>query len=240
MPNNRQLAVLFWFIVFAVWAITRPDVRTAIRQVVKAAASPKIFVIFACLLVWMGTVVWVGAQVGLWEPTLITDTMFWFLGSGLVLFFAFGNVSRRPGFLREKTVVVLAPAATLEGLVDALVFPLPVEFIAQPFLAFIGVLLVVTKSDEKYRPARKLLDGITVLAGVLVLLHIVGTLGTRWDQLDGRSVALQVALPVWTTLCMLPFIFAFAVMAQYESAFIRLDWASKRGRASRLRSKLAL
>jgi len=240
MPNNRQMAIFFWLALLAAWGISRPDVRSGIRQLFRVAANPKILVALLCLSAWMTAVLWFGKQMGLWEASLATDTAFWFVGSGLVLFFAFRDVSRRPGFLWEKSVGFLGPMVLLEGLVDALVFPLPVELGVQPLFALVGALWIIAARDERYRPVTKLLNGLKVVIGIAILAHVVGTLATGWDQLDHGNLALQVALPVWTRVGLVPFVYAFALIAEYETAFMRLDWNSKRSRRGRLRSKLAL
>lgn len=44
MPNNRQWASLIWIIVLVAWALSRRDIRASLRDIARAAASPKIVV----------------------------------------------------------------------------------------------------------------------------------------------------------------------------------------------------
>jgi hypothetical protein len=240
MPNNRQIVVLFWLAVLAVWAITRPDVRSGIRQLLIVAAKPKVVFMLICFSAWMGAAVWVALQVGLWEASLATDTVFWVVGSGLVLFGAFPNVSKRRGLLRETALGLLSLTVVIEGLVDALVFPLPVEFVVQPIFAFLTGMLVVARRDERYRLVTNLLNGLTFVFGIAVLAHIVWTLTARWDELEHRNLVLQLLIPFWATIWMLPLVYVFALIGEYELAFLRLDWNSNSPMRHRLRAKLVL
>jgi hypothetical protein len=240
MPNNRQIAILFWLAVLLVSAATRAEFRPALRQAFKAVTHPEFAVMLIWFLVWEAAGLWAAMQVGLWDPNLAADSAFWMVGSGLVLFVDFTKVSKIRGFLRKKALGLLSLALVLQGLIDAIVFPLPIELIGQPILGLAVILLVVAKREEKYRLATSLLNGLLFLVGVAVLVHIVSTLTIGWSQLDHRNVVLQVLLPFWSTLWLLPLVYGFSVLSEYQSAFIRLDWKSNMSLWARLRARFVL
>ena len=114
MPNSRQWALLFWVVVFTAWALSRPDVRRSVVDVVRVARSPKLLVPFGGVLVWITLEVWVGAQVGLWNSTLSADTVLWFFAGGLLMYGSFIDVSKQRRLFRRKTRAALG-LSTLAG-----------------------------------------------------------------------------------------------------------------------------
>lgn len=65
-------------------------------------------------------------------------------------------------------------------------------------------------------------------------------LANDWANLDKTEMALSLAQPIWLTLASLPFIFAFSLLANYETQFVRIGFFSKDGPKARRRAKLAL
>ena len=53
MPNNRQWAFLLWALVFLVWVVARRDMRSSVRDVLGAAATPKILLPMLALTGWV-------------------------------------------------------------------------------------------------------------------------------------------------------------------------------------------
>lgn len=101
MPNNRQWAFIFWIAVLLVWATLRRDTRSSVGGVLRAAASPKILAPAAVLLLWVVGLAVLASRVALWGADRVTDTAFWFVTAGLVLFGRSTNVSKEPHFVRR-------------------------------------------------------------------------------------------------------------------------------------------
>ena len=89
MPNNRQWAVLLWLGVLLGLALARPDLRSSVRGLVRTALDPVLLLPLAMMAAWVAGLGYAAAIVGLWESDLATDTAFWFVFAGLILFGSF-------------------------------------------------------------------------------------------------------------------------------------------------------
>ena len=116
MPNNRQWAFIFWIAVLLMWASLRRDTSTSVRDVLRAAASPKILAPATVLLLWVVGLVVLASRVGIWDGDRITDTAFWFVTAGLVLFGRSLNVSKEHHFVRRTALATLKLSALVEVL----------------------------------------------------------------------------------------------------------------------------
>lgn len=240
MLNDREWAFIFWAVVIAGWVFSRRDLHPSIVQVLRAGAKLKILFPLACLMGWVALEVLMATQVKLWVPSLVTTTVIWFVTSGLALFFDFNDASKKTHFFRRKAVHVLVPGALLVSLVDAFVLPLPAELVLQPTVGFLVIVAIVAGREERTLLVKKLASGLLGLIGLAILLHVAVDAVTGWEPLNKVELILQVALPVWLTLGLLPFIYAIALYSSYEMAFLRIDWKSEAGWRARLRNKIVL
>lgn len=56
--SNREIATMFWAILFFALVSFNKDVRTSIASLFKLALNWKIFVPFLCLVVYLAVVIW--------------------------------------------------------------------------------------------------------------------------------------------------------------------------------------
>lgn len=240
MPNNRQWALLFWTLALIAWAMTRRDVRESIVRMLEVAQSPKILVPVGGMVGWIGLELWTGATMGMWSATLTADTVLWFFTGGLVLYGSFVDVSRQRRFIRRKARTALGLSALAEGYTELAVFSLPVELLIQPVVALIAGVAIVAEMKQEHRPVKRLADGCMMIFGFAVLAFVTLRLIATWGELDKDGLLLQLALPVWLTIGLLPYVYIVGLIASYEMAFLHADWKSTAGRWARLRTGLVL
>lgn len=240
MPNNRQWALIFWVVAFIAWVLYRPDTRASTLSVLRAAVAPKILVSMSVLAAWVVGLVYLASQVGLWDADRVTDTVFWFVTAGLVLFGRFGNVSKERHFVRRAAFTTLEVSAVVEVLSEVVVLAFAAEFVLQPSLALLGALSVVAAQKQEHRQVKRLVDALVAGVSLGLLLFVVVSVITNWGSLDKADLLQQFMLPIWLTIGVLPYIYAVGLLSAYGLAFIRIDWKSQRGWWERTRAKLAL
>ncbi|MCC6227028.1 MAG: hypothetical protein IT195_11570 [Microthrixaceae bacterium] len=240
MPNNRQWAFMFWLAALAIWALSRRDVRSSLRGVLRAMLSPKILMPLVLFAGWALGVVAVGAQAGLWTASRVTDTALWFVTAGVVLFGRFDKVSKDPRFVRRTALATFELSALMQAVLEFFVLNLAAELLIQPVLALLAMLSVVAAQQREHHQVRAVVDGVLTYAGIGLLVYVSVSLLNNWGSLDKGDLAQQLVLPMWLTIGVLPFIYALGLFAAYELAFVRIDWKSKAGRWARLRQKAAL
>ena len=222
MLNNREAASLFWLGLIFALAMLKPEVRSGFRAVVRTASQPAIFVLLALFAAYGAFEVWFASKVGLWRATLTKDTAVWAITSGIVLVFNFATASRDPVFFRKTLAATLTFTVAVEFLLNFFVFSLPVEFIIQPFVAFVGILSIVAGRDEKHRPVKRLADSLSAIFGFVVLGFVLRQVYLRWREFDLQAL-LEFVLPVWMTIGLSPFVYAVGLFAAYDSIWREIN-----------------
>ncbi|MFP5325997.1 MAG: hypothetical protein ACLGHT_00775 [Acidimicrobiia bacterium] len=240
MPNNRQLAFIFWAVVALVWVLSRRDMRSSVRNVLRTAASPKLLAPLLVLAAWVGGLVYIGSRLRLWDGDRATDTVFWFVTAGLVLFGNFAKVSSERHFLRRTTLATLEIASLIAVLSEVFVLNLVAELLLLPVLVALGGMSAVSAARPEHRQVKKMVDGIIAVGSIAMLLYVVFSLVNNWGSLDKGDLLQQFALPVWLTAGVVPYIYMVGLLSSYELAFVRIDFKSERTWWARTRAKLVL
>ncbi|MHB8509917.1 MAG: hypothetical protein ACYDGR_14940 [Candidatus Dormibacteria bacterium] len=239
MPNERELALFIWTGIALVWILTQPQFRRGAAGILSIAAHPKMLIPLLALAAWVGSEVWIGRRLNWWTPGLVTETGLWFVTSGLLLFANFNGAFTKPHFLRGKAVATLKLSVLLEGYAGLVPFPVVIELILQPIAFFLGAMSVFAAQQKEYAPARKAANFLIGLVGLVILGNVTLHLVSHWSSTDRADLLRQLALPVWLTLGVIPFIYLLAIYGGYEMAFTRLRLEPASPRARR-RAKLAL
>lgn len=83
--STREIAIFIWFLILLIFAIRTKEVRNSIVRVIKAFFNRKLFLAFCTLLIYILLVVFILSVIGFWDISLLKDTVFWTLFSGIVL-----------------------------------------------------------------------------------------------------------------------------------------------------------
>jgi hypothetical protein len=106
-------------------------------------------------------------------------------------------------------------------------------------LALLARLSVVADKDERSRSVKKLVDGLLALIGLALLAFASRQVYANWGNIDKHAALLQLVLPIWLTIGLLPFIYLLSLFSNYDSAFRHINHATRDGKA-RQRAKLTL
>jgi len=156
MLNNRQVATLFWLAIGAAWALCVREVRQSLAGVARSLVAPKLLVPLVLLLLTGVGLVWLGHSLQLWHVGLLPDTVTWYVGSALVLFFKVPDAGSQEGFFRRALLGTLGLTAFLELYMNLFVLSLPVELLLQPLALLLTLVSLLARTDPKLGPAKKL------------------------------------------------------------------------------------
>jgi hypothetical protein len=179
------------------------------------------------------------------------------------------RVGRHLGLEPQRSTSV-GLAAVIAGYATLYVFPLVVELILLPMLAAVAAMIVVAESKDEYEIVRKPLKSLLGIAGVVFLVYVTAHLASdvlgahlgralptcscacrlcptsaaRAAVIEHRA-ALDadwpgLALPIWLTGGLLPFIYVAGLVIAFESAFLLIDFCPCEDTAAKRRAKLAL
>ncbi|MCP2264644.1 hypothetical protein APR03_001982 [Promicromonospora thailandica] len=183
---------------------------------------------------------WLGSLVSLWSWSLLKETIVWFFVTGFVLLLNISKVTKERHYIRNRIGAVVGISVFLEFLTNLFVLPLVAELLLQPFVAVVAVVGVVAARKAEHRQAKRLTEGILAIIGIGLLAYNIQQIIVGWNELDGRAILLELALPIWMTVGLLPFLYALSLYSNYELAFGWIEFDNKGTRRSRVRAKIVL
>ncbi|HXW59236.1 MAG TPA: hypothetical protein VEJ23_07130 [Solirubrobacteraceae bacterium] len=238
--NSREWAVAIWLAVGILACLTQPDLRRSFGSVVRSLLKPKLAVCFLAMGAYITIVVDVAARVDLWRPNMIGATIVWFFGSALVLLSAFVEAPKNPHYIRSAFVRAAGVAVLVEAFVNVYVFPLGVELLFVPVVAVLAMSAAVAEAKPELARARGLLHSLLSALGIGLLLYVTARVA---GNLSSSSLALllrDLALPIWLSVMLLPYVYLVGLLSTYEVAFLRLRFADPATPRDLRRAKLAL
>lgn len=239
MPDNREIAALVWLGAAAFWVLSQQKLRASLGGVFKAFLQPLIVIPLAAMFAWIGLELWVGARLALWNVTLAKSTLLWTLGSAAVLFFNCTQAASDPRFFRRTMVATIGVAVFVEFFMNLYVMSLAMELVLQVVIIVLSLLAAVGGIKPEHKPAKILCEVLLAAIGFALFIYTVRQVYLGWDGIDGRSLLLEFALPIWLTAALLPFLYILSFYVVYDAAFRGINWATA-DRRSRWRSRLAV
>src|SRR6266516_3030031 len=247
--NNREWASLVWLAVAVAaalwWKPTRPVVL-GLGPLVRTAAISLIGVLVAGLWLWSAGIAFVFAQIHLWTPDLLKDTVIWAIGPAFVLVFRVPQVPKDPHFFRRAVLETVKLSVLVEFYVNLHVLSFVQELMLIPAVTFVALIAQGARTQPKYRQVRQVFDFLLVVMGVALLAYVTITLATNWRQEDPWRDTRQLALPIWLTVGAVPYIYIVCLCVNYEGAYKRIafrwnkDAPSSKDFAAVRRAMLAL
>jgi hypothetical protein len=220
--SSREIALSIWIVVFFAEALFNRKVRESIAGLIKVSLTLKIITPVALLITYVIGVVWALREIKLWTPSLLKDTVLWFLFSGLALAFSFVSKPLGEGVLKKIIVDNIKVIVLLEFIIDSYPFSLATELVLIPFIAFIAMLDAVSKTDEKYAVVGKFATAVQVLFGLVVISFAVVHAVNDYQSLESVDTIRQVLLVPILSVSLVPYIYLLLVFTNYESLFLVL------------------
>ena len=227
MLDNRELAGLIWLGAGVLWVISQTNLRENAAKLVTAFFRWQILVPILAMLAWVGLELWVGLKLGLWNASLSKGTILWTLGSAGVLLFNRVQTDSEH-FFRRTIGATVGVAVFVEFFANLYSMSLPVEFAVQ--FVVVALVLMVTVGGQKpeFKSAKIMCELLLTGIALGLLIHAARQIYVNWHQIDGWQLMLEFVLPVWLTVGLLPFLFAFSIFLVYDSVFRLINhWQSR-------------
>ena len=237
--NNREAAMLVWLGLIVLGLLSRRDLRGSLRSVVVSVLQPAILILLSALAAWIGLELWVATRVGLWNTSLTKDVALWTAGSAGVLGFHAIQKASDTRFFRNTARGTLRVAVFVEFFLNLYVLSLVGELVLQLVVAVLSMMAAFTDFKPGYGSVKALCQGVLSLIVLALVGYTVGQMYLCWAHIDRSSLLLELVLPIWLTIGLLPFLWILSALVVYETAFVSVD-REARDRGSRWRSRLAL
>jgi hypothetical protein len=238
MPNNREWALFFWLAVLAVFLVVHPSTRRAIGQFLPAV-SPVLLIPVVLLAGLTAAEVWGARRLGIWDPTLTTGTVVWFVTGGLAIYWHVDETWKTGRFFQRRLLAAISLPVVLQGYLTLVTLPLGWELALQPILTMAAVLGVVASRQQGARVVQGCASVVLSVAFVSILAYVTIDLATRWSAIGNVDLLRSMALPLWLPLPAIPFVYCVGLFFAYQAAFRRLAIDAPSARHRR-RAKCAL
>lgn len=240
--NNREIATGLWLIVLIVFAASKKAVRSSFADVLKALFTPKIIIPLILSFIPSLLIIWLLAYLNLWDLSVLKETIYWVIGTGIIMFGKFGDVKDLKSLYTQTAKETLALVIVLEFIIWLYVFPLWAELLFVPFVTFIVLLATVAKyiKTDGIELTRKVLNGTQVFIGlVILLLAFIGFARSPETLFTFQNLELFL-LPTVLSLTYVPSVYFIALYSKYELVFNRINYPMKLNRKSKRAIKLAV
>ena len=222
--DNREIAIGLWLIVALLFVLRNSDVRRAFAPVARALTAKPILIGIVLMVGYLTVEVKVLSLVGIWVPSQIKTTIIWAITVATVMLFTANSINEVEGHFCKAAKENFKFSVLVSFFVNLHVLPLIWELIIVPIGALAAAMLAVAEADEKYVPARKLLNGFLGILGMSLLGYALWKSCQNPRSLVEIEALRSLAIPVVLSLLFLPFIYLVVVYMAYENVFVRLKF----------------
>ena len=226
--STREVAsIIYLLLIFFVLLLRTKDI-TLFTNVIKSLLKKALIIPMLCLFVYAALIVFGLQFIPLWDWLLIKDIVIWVLFVATPICFK-AAVNRKKNQYPFKRMVIdnFVWSAILEFFVGAFTFSFVAEMFVVPVFSFLVLLQNYDRKNEKLKDIHKLLDGISVIAGLVLLVFTIDTAIDVIKQDGVIDVLVSFCIPIVFSMAFLPVVYALAVRGKYHDLFVRMNIRNK-------------
>ncbi len=228
--NNREIAIFIWFIVVAIYVFRIEKVRESFNGIIKTVASVKIIIPLILLAIYIGVVSHYLSRIGLWNYTLLKDTIFWFFTAGLVTMFKYVTAQKGKIPIKELLLDNLKFIVILEFVMNTYTFALWGELLVVPFVTIVVSMNAFAEATKKNQDVTKFLGIVQSIIGLVLLSYVLYRAVIDYQVLGTIDALRSFLLPIILSTAIIPIVYLMAVYSNYESIFIGFKFGSEKSK----------
>lgn len=221
--NNREIALIFYLLIFIIWALTKKNIRESIKGVIKTLFEFSIVISIALLVVYVFSIVCLLYLLQFWDMTMIKDTAYWTFGVGFILMMNSNKVSKQENYFIKIVKDNFKLMALVQFIVGLYVFGLVTELILMPILTFLSMLLAYTEAYKEHKQVKRFLQAIFSIVGIAYLIYSAVHIYQDFKNFASYSTFKAFSFPIVMTCMFIPFAYIYALYINYETLFVRLS-----------------
>ncbi|RBP30962.1 hypothetical protein DFR65_104221 [Oceanihabitans sediminis] len=224
--SNREISILIWTVLFFVGLIVSSKGSFEnILNVIKILFSKHFIPFYIVFGLYFTIIIIALNRITIWEFSLYKDFAYWFLTTGILLFFSANSLETYRDF---TNVILTAISITiiLEFIIGFYNFSLVWELILIPFVTFIALLSLVAemkKDDRNSKLVAKFLKNLLSIIGFGILACSIYNIIVSYNDFFTLSNLKSFLLPPIFTLIFLPLIYFTVLYMKYERVFVSLN-----------------
>lgn len=221
--NSREDAGLIWTVIVLVLMLYKvPGVIGNLAHIVWLAIKPPLGLLFGGAALYCAGILAAASKLGVWGPSATNETVYWFLGTGLVLAVHATKARPDPDYARTLIRRAIRVAILIEFIVNFYVFPLGVELVFVPLVGLLGIMEVWNKGLAEPDPRLAKLTGeALVILGWVVFVSVLVRIGLHPSDLITRDTLERVLVVPALTIAFIPFLYLISWWSRWELERVR-------------------
>ena len=206
--NSREDAGLIWTgVVLACVIYKSPRLTGSMLGLVWIAVKPPLLFLFGGAAIYCAGILVAADELGIWHPSATKETVYWFVGTALVLAGQAAEERPSPDYVRTLLRRAFKVAVVTEFVINLYVFPLAFELVLVPVVSVFILLDAWNQAQERAdQRVVKFTDGGLVTIGWLLLLSVVLRIGIHLGDLVARETLERLLVVPGLTLSFIPFL----------------------------------
>ena len=222
--DSREKAVLVWTLVAFAWAAIKVDGFLASVGGILRVLCGKLLLPFILLASYCAGLAIAAQGLELWHTTAIKETVYWFLGTGVLLVGRAIESANNPNWARTVLRPALRLTLIVEFLVNLYVFPFGVEMVLVPFVVLVVLVEAIAALDPTHAPAQRFSSGVITTIGFGLLAYVLVSVFSDLSGFLSRENAEDFLLAPVLTLASFPILFAVVRWVRWDTAAVRRRW----------------
>lgn len=220
--NNREIALGMWLLIaIAILTFTKAG-RKFIGDVSPILFCGKFVVFYAIFLSYFGLMIYGLYAIGIWDISLLKNTIFWILFLELPLFDKTIEKAKDNHFFTQLIKENIALIVIVDFLLNFWTFGLIAEIIIVPIIVIICFLSALAARKKEHQSAKRLFDWIFVVFGVAVIINMIKHIVQVPNEIMNMAVLKEFLLPLFLLILNLPIVYGLALYNIYEQVFLRV------------------
>lgn len=219
--TTREIAIGIWLGIFIAFIISKRSVRISAANFLKIAFSKKLSYIYLLIIFYTAGIVYGLYTFNLWNESQLKNTVLWLLTVGLVSLFDVTD-KKKVNYFKETVFDIFRATTIVQFLTELYTFNLIIELIIVPGAFLVGGMIAVGKTDKKHTPVVSFLNGILVLAGLLLIGYALFKVVTEFSSFATKGTLTEFLISPVLSLLYLPFLYLLSLIVTLEVIFIPL------------------
>ncbi len=198
--------------------MTKPYIRESLLKFLKNVFSKFIIITLISVFTYVLLAHYILYKFYVWNIFLIKDSIYWFLGTALVLFIN-SNKAYEKGFFTDILYDNLKLLIIVEFIVNFYSFSFIVEMVFIPIIFFISAFSGVNKVIHKNIILDKIFNFMLFGFGLMQLIYVIYKIVTDYKSIVNNVSLGSIILYPLLTILYLPFIYFFALYLKYNTIY---------------------
>lgn len=227
--STRELAWATWILIALTACMFSKSIRSSIVGVIKALFAWKISVTLLAFFVHTALYVFLLFKFGLWDISLLKDTIIWTLGFGFISLMNVNKINDS-SYFKKVLFDTIKWTIAIEFIVNFFTFSLTKELIIVPILVFSAMMQAAASFKPEHKQVENLFKYFLTAIGTLIFIFSLYKTIEQHSKLFTIDNLKSFLLPVFLSFTFLPFMYLYNLFLKYEELWTRLNFSIRNKR----------